>query len=234
MTADLPVDLASAQLQALQAAQQAIADGYRRLEIEILVPDLKPEPLALPFLAITDPPLTAIFSDAGGAALAQREWGSQPEGISLQALGASCRVSKEMTLLFVTPSVYSLESVEALSSQVSEKGFSERPIILLNPQLQDAAAVGVGLSGRRIRQRFITTFEPVYALIPLASGAVFRVYPDPWGIWQEDESGEFRLLEQRDRRPTGEELDEIFAQANPQPSRFWDGLRRFFKSLQDR
>lgn len=234
MTADLPVDLASAQAQALQAAQQAIADGYRRIEIEILVPDLKPEPLALPFLEITDPPLTAIFSDAGGAALAQREWGSQPEGISLQSLGVSCRVSKEMTLLFVTPSVYSLEAVEEISNQVSEKGYSERPIILLNPQLQDASSVGVGLSGRRIRQRFMVTFEPVYALIPLGSRAVFRAYPDPWGIYQEDESGQLRLLEERNQRPTGEELDEIFAQANPQSSRFWDGLRRFFKSLQDR
>ncbi|MEN9238259.1 MAG: DUF1995 family protein, partial [Thermostichus sp. DG_1_6_bins_120] len=84
--ANLPVDLAEACQQAIQATRLAMQAGYRRLLIEIIAPDLKAEVLARPFLELVQPPALVLFSDAGGAALAQREWGLLPDGIQLQSL----------------------------------------------------------------------------------------------------------------------------------------------------
>ncbi|NJK61878.1 MAG: DUF1995 family protein [Synechococcaceae cyanobacterium SM2_3_1] len=46
---ELPLDLADAQSQAMAAVQRAVNSGYQRLQIDILIPDLKPENLARPF-----------------------------------------------------------------------------------------------------------------------------------------------------------------------------------------
>ncbi len=231
----LPTDLADAQAQAVQAIQAAIEAGYSRIQVDILVPDIKPEILAYPFITICDPPFSIVFSDAGAAALAQRDWtalGEMPEGSRLQSIGPSLTVTPETAILFVMPSVYSLDTVEQICDSVSKRGQNERPIILLNPQLQDAATVGVGLAGRRIRERFISTFEPSYYLRSLGAGALTRFYPHPWCIWEQTETGDYTLLDTRSTQPTGEELGEIFAQSSNQSPGIFDGLRRFIRALQ--
>lgn len=152
---DLPVDLAQACEQAIRATRLAMQAGYRRLLIEILAPDIKPEVLSRPFLELLQPPALVLFSDAGGAALAQREWGSLPEGIELQSLTSRTQPTPEQSLLLVMPAVYSLDQVERVCQAVSggdpsglaSKGRDPKPVLLLNPQLQDAATVGGG-SGR--------------------------------------------------------------------------------------
>jgi hypothetical protein len=234
---ELPLDLEDAQSQAMAAVQRAVKSGYQRLQIDILIPDLKPEILARPFLQVCNPPLLAIFSDAGGAALAQRDWMATdppiPEGVVLESLSRRTSVAEDQAVLFVTPAVYGIEQVEEVCNTMSRQYSDHRPVVLLNPQLQDAATVGVGLSGRRFQQRFMNTFEPCYFLRPLGNGALFRVYPHPWTIWEQDsETGEYYLLETTDSKPSGEDLAEIFARNNSSPSSIWAGLRRFFQALQ--
>ncbi|NJK61879.1 MAG: DUF1995 family protein [Synechococcaceae cyanobacterium SM2_3_1] len=184
-----------------------------------------------------NPPLLAIFSDAGGAALAQRDWMSSdppiPEGVVLESLSSRTSVAEDQAVLFVTPAVYGIEQVEQVCNTISRQNSDHRPVVLLNPQLQDAATVGVGLSGRRLQQRFINTFEPCYYLRPLGNGALFRVYPYPWTIWTQDsETGEYQLLDTTDSQPSGEDLAEIFARNYPSTNSFWAGLRRFLQALQ--
>jgi hypothetical protein len=82
---DLPVDLAQACEQAIRATRLAMQAGYRRLLIEILAPDLKPEVLARPFLELVQPPALVLFSDAGGAALAQRNGDPCQKGLNYRA-----------------------------------------------------------------------------------------------------------------------------------------------------
>lgn len=233
---ELPRDLAEAQAQAIQAVQTAIQAGYTRVMVEIRVPEveLKPEILAQPFLTLLDPPFSLLFSDAGAAALAQREWQGQDldlEGITLQGISARSVVSQEMGLIFLLPAVSTLDTVEQICRVVSKGEQQPRPVVLINPQLQDAASVGVGLAGRRFRERFITTFEPCYYLRPLASGALLRIYPHPWTVWAEMEDGDYRLLQTVDHQPDGEELAEIFAADSDQPAAWLDSLRRFFQAL---
>lgn len=231
---ELPRDRAEAQAQAIQAAQAAIEAGYTRLLIEILVPDveLKPEILAQPFLQLLDPPFSVLFSDAGAAALAEREWQrlNLPDGTAVQSISARTQVNEEMGLLFVLPAVSTLDTVEQICNSVSKRERQPRPVVLINPQLQDAASVGVGLAGRRFRERFITTFEPCYHLRPLAAGALLRVYPYPWMVWMEGEE-DYHLLKTLDQQPYGEDLAEIFAEATDQPMNWIEGLRRFLQTL---
>ncbi|MFS8775267.1 DUF1995 family protein [Synechococcus sp. R65.1] len=219
---NLPVDLAQACEQAIQATQLAIQAGYRRLLIEILAPEIKPEVLARPFLQLLQPPALVLFSDAGGAALAQREWGSLPEGVELQSLTARTQPTPEQSLLFVMPAVYNLDQVERVCQAVSSR--DPKPVVLLNPQLQDAATVGVGLAGRRLRQRFLSTFETSYYLRSLAEGALFRAYPDPWSVWQQEESGLYSVLQTFRARPSGEEVAELF-QARRKGTPWWSWRR---------
>jgi len=232
---ELPRDLTEAQAQAIQGIQTAIQAGYTRLLVEILVPDveLKPEILAQPFLQALDPPFAVLFSDAGAAALAQREWQASdlPEDVTLQGISPRTQVSEERALIFVLPAVSSLDTVEQICTSVSKRDQQPRPVILLNPQLQDAAAVGVGLAGGRFRERFIATFEPCYYLRPLASGALLRIYPHPWTVWLEEE-GNYSLVKAQSKQPDGEELAEIFAGATDQPTNVLEGIRRFFQALQ--
>jgi hypothetical protein len=228
----LPGDLAQACEQAIQATRLALQAGYRRLLIEILAPDIKPEVLARPFLELVPPPALVLFSDAGGAALAQREWGSLPDGIQLQSLTARTQPTPEQSVLFVMPAVYSLDQVERVCQLVSggdpsglaAKGRDPKPVVLLNPQLQDAAAVGVGLAGRRLRQRFLSTFETSYYLRSLVEGALFRAYPDPWSVWQQEEPGLYSVLKTFRARPSGEEVAELF-RASKRGDPWWSWRR---------
>ncbi|MEN9241599.1 MAG: DUF1995 family protein [Thermostichus sp. DG02_3_bins_51] len=237
--ANLPVDLAEACQQAIQATRLAMQAGYRRLLIEIIAPDLKAEVLARPFLELVQPPALVLFSDAGGAALAQREWGLLPDGIQLQSLSPRTQPSPDQSVLLVMPAVYSLDQVERVCQQVSggdpsglaQKGWDPKPVILLNPQLQDAATVGVGLAGRRLRQRFLSTFETSYYLRSLVEGALFRAYPDPWSVWQQEEPGLYSLLKTLAAQPTGEEVAELFRSTAAAGWDPWSGLRRFWQSL---
>ncbi len=231
----LPSDLADAQAQAKDAVQAAIAAGYTRILVDILVSEIKPEVLAKPFISLCDPPFALLFSDAGAAALAQREWTAQqglPEGILLQGVSTRVPVTEDMGILFVQPSVYTIDVVEKLCDTVNQPGKRGRPAILLNPQLQDAATVGVGLAGRRLRERFINTFEPCYHLRALPTGAVTRFYPHPWCIWQQDESGDYVLLETRSTQPTGEDIADAFEKETTGGGGFLAGLRRFIQALQ--
>lgn len=221
----LPQDLAEAQQQAVAAIQAAQAAGYVRMQVDIVVPDIKPEGLARPLLGAVDPPLRVVFSDAGSSALAQRDWGELPQGVELLSLGAGFRLEVGIPLLFVVPAVYAVEQVEQICEQMGRSA----PVILFNPQLQDAATVGVGLAGRQLRDRFITTFEPVYYLRALGSAALSRQYPHPWCVWQQDEAGEYQLVQTLAHKPSGEELAELLRQPN---EGLWTGIRRFLRALQ--
>jgi hypothetical protein len=94
-----------------------------------------------------------------------------------------------------------------------------RFVIMLNPKLEDVATIGIGYAGRQLRDRFLSTLEPVYYLRPLNGAVVLRSYPHPWQVWQETDSG-YRLLAELPQKPSGEALDRILLgetapEANP-------------------
>jgi Domain of unknown function (DUF1995) len=202
----LPNTLEEAIAQAREATTAALADGYTRLQVELLFPELKIMPVAEQFLPTFEhlgAQLRVYFPDAGAAALARRDWGEKPFAIrGINDIKAEIQPDEQI-FLFVQPSSIEVLEVEKLCQQAME-----RPVLMLNPKLEDVAIIGIGYAGRQLRERFLNLFESCYYLRPLEGAAVFRAYPGAWEVWLEKETG-YELIAEEQQRPAGEVLDRI-------------------------
>ncbi|UBF26198.1 DUF1995 family protein [Kovacikia minuta CCNUW1] len=238
---ELPATLEEAIAQAQSATQAAISAGYSRLQIELLLPELKPMPVALQYLSVFEDlgsDLKVFFSDAGAAALARRDWGNVACQIgSLDVAGSrqttpveELVAAEDRAFLFVAPS-----SVEILPVEQVCNAAVERPSVLFNPRLEDMGTVGIGFTARNIRKRFLETFEPCYFLRPLDRAVMLRCYPSPWQIWLETGEDAYQLIAEERDKPDAERLDAIMAQAmgsQQAPKRgFLTDLQRLLKAL---
>lgn len=236
----MPKSLDEAIAQARDAAKAAVADGHTRLQVELVFPELKVMPVAEQFLPVFEDlgsKLRVIFPDAGAAALARRDWGDKPyqiRGIS----DMNANVQPEETLfLFVEPSSVEVREVEDLCNEIGD-----RPVIFLNPRLEDVATIGIGYAGRQLRERFLNTFDSCYYLRPMAGAALFRCYPSPWQLWLETET-DYELKTAFSTRPNADELERVMSgepdatpeaaqppQARPRKGLFGE-LQQFLKAL---
>lgn len=209
MTTPLPQTLEEAIAQAQTATQAAIADGLTRLQVELAFPELKIMPVAQQFLpAFEDRALRVFFSDAGAAALARRDWGEKTYPIrGLVDLKSDIQPEEEL-FIFIEPASVEVETVEKLCQDASN-----RPVVFLNPRLEDVSIIGIGYAGRQLRERFLNLFQSCYYIRPLPGAVVFRCYPSPWQVWLE-EDGNYRLLKEEAQKPVGEALEQILMQAN--------------------
>ncbi len=209
--AELPKDLDSAIAQAKEATRLALDAGYTRLQVEIMIPELKVMPVAasfLPMLEGLDLNLRVFFPDAGAAALARRDWGEKPYDVrGIGELKAAIQPEDQL-FLFIEPSSVEVKDVEKLCEQAGD-----RPVILLNPRLEDIATIGIGYAGRQLRERFLNAIESCYHLRPLDGGAILRAYPDPWQVWLETDPDQYKVIAELPRKPVGEELERIFIAA---------------------
>ncbi len=202
----VPASLEEAIAQARTATQAAIQAGLPRMMVELVYSELKGMPVAEQFYpALQDLGLTfkIYFPDAGSAALARRDWGN-PDFV-VRGIG---ELHSEMTpddqaYLFVEPSSVEVSQVEEMCAEAGDKF-----VIMLNPKLEDVATIGIGYAGRQLRDRFLSTLEPVYYLRPRDGAVVLRCYPHPWQVWQETEAG-YQLLAELPQKPSGEALDRI-------------------------
>ncbi len=240
---ELPKSLEDAIAQSQTATQAAIADGLTRIQVEFLFPELKIMPVAeqfLPLFAEYDSRLKVFFADAGGAALARRDWAEAPFTILDIGTGRAASIASKIQpedgiFLFITPTSVEVPQLEKICQTIGD-----RPMVLLNPRLEDSGIVGIGYAARQTRQRFISTIEPCYYLRPVDDQtAVFRCYPGLWEVWVET-NGEYQKIAALPKRPSGDELDLILMKGQPQtatgaapakkPSVF-KSLQRFLKAL---
>jgi hypothetical protein len=205
----VPQTLEDSITQAVEATRAAIAAGQSRLQVELAIPELKAMPVAEQFLK-QYPDLAStvkvFFSDAGAAALARRDW----EGIScslhgLEELWEPVQPEDEAFMVVASTAV-EIKRVEAMCEQAGD-----RPFILLNPQLQDVAVIGIGAAGRQLRERFISTIEICYYLQPLEQGVLLRSFPGLWQLWWEQASGEYELVGENETRPNSDRRAEMMA-----------------------
>lgn len=204
---DFPKTLEQAIAQAAVATSAAIADGYTRLQVELVIPELKPMSVAEQFLADFTQfgaQLKVFFPDAGAAALARRDWGEVP--FKIVDIGTRSPLEEKIepedaALLFISPSAVEVERVEKLCELATEC-----PIVMLNPRLEDVATIGIGYAGRQLRTRFLNNIESCYYLRPIENIAVFRSYPSQWQIWQEV-GEDFQLIATQPTKPMGDEID---------------------------
>ncbi|NJK39086.1 MAG: DUF1995 family protein [Oscillatoriales cyanobacterium RM1_1_9] len=241
----LPTSLDEAVEQAKQATVAALEAGYSLLQVELIFPeiDLKAQSIAAEFIPALEKPdiqLKVFFPDTGAAALARRDWGETDFrvtdlGTNLSAIETRL-AEDDGQFLVIAPSPVEVAQVEKLSQLAAD-----RPVILLNPRLEDIAIVGIGYAARQLRERFIQTIESCYYLKPLESGALFRCYPSPWEVWQEVE-GQYHCLAQEDTKPNADRLDEILTGVGldpktasgaiaPQRRGLLQGLQNFLNAL---
>lgn len=205
---ELPNTLEEAIEQAKTATRAALADGYTRLQVELQFPELKMLPVAQQFVPAFEnlgSQLRVYFPDAGAAALARRDWGEQPFTIrGIRDLKAEIQ-SDDKLILFVEPSSVEVQEVEQLCQTAMD-----RPVVLLNPRMEDIVTIGIGVAGRQLRERFLNTFESCYYLQPREGAAIFRAYPDAWQVWVEkDAESNYELVSETPQKPNGEALEQI-------------------------
>ncbi|MBD1872267.1 DUF1995 family protein [Nodosilinea sp. FACHB-131] len=204
--AGVPASLEDAIAQARGATQAAIQAGVPRMVVELAYSELKGMPVAQQFYpALQELGLVfkVYFPDAGAAALARRDWGN-PDFV-VRAIGElhSEMEPGDQAYLFVEPSSIEVNQVEEMCAQAGDAF-----VIMLNPKLEDVATIGIGYAGRQLRDRFLSTLEPVYYLRPMEGAVLLRCYPNPWQVWQETDSG-YELRAESPEKPSGEAIDRI-------------------------
>lgn len=206
----LPNSIDEALAQAKTATTAALKDGYQRLQVEILIPELKVQDPAYEFISIFEeygPHLKVYFPDPGAAALARRDWGETPYIVRGMSEPKGKIQPEDEIFFFIEPSSVEVNDVEKMCEEAGD-----RPVVLFIPKLEDIAIVGIGYSARQLRERFISTFESCYYIRPLEGAALFRCYPNPWQVWLEQEDG-YELISETPQKPVGEVLDGILEKA---------------------
>ncbi len=201
----IPTTIPAATEQAKLATKAALDAGISRLQIEMAIPELKHQPIAEQFLELfSDLQLKVLFPDAGAAALARRDW-NNPD-ITIRGLGELIQTvdPDDDLYLVVNPSAVEVGKVEALCNEALGQ-----PVVLLNPQLEDVAVVGIGYAARQLRDRFLSQIETCYYVRPIDEGVVYRAYPGPWQIWREIAPDEYEHVQDLPNRPSGEDIDRI-------------------------
>ena len=215
-----PETLDTAVEQAKAATIAAIADGYKLIQVELVVPEiaLQAEALALEFANLFEEygaGVKVMFPDTGAAALAKRNWGEQPFQVTdmgSRFTSIETQMDNEDEIYIVAcPSAVEVERAEKLSNLAGD-----RPVIFLIPQLEDVAVVGIGLAARQLRDRFIKNIYTCYHLRPIPDGAILRNHPSLWQVWLDKESG-YELATELSTKPMGEDLDRLMIQlTNPE------------------
>ena len=203
--ASIPKTIPDATEQAKSAVQAALDAGQTLMQVEMAIPELKHQPIAKQFLPLFESQqFKVFFPDAGAAALARRDW-DNPDFV-IRGLGELIEPidADDDLYLLVNPSSIEVKEVESFCNQVTDQ-----PVILLNPNLEDIATIGIGYAGRQLRERFISRIETCYYLRPMEGAVVYRCYPDPWQLWRETTPNEYEWVSDLSGRPSSEEIDRL-------------------------
>lgn len=176
--------------------------------------------------------LCVYFPDAGTAARAANDWKDAPPNVRFVAFPRDQPKDEDAAFLVVCPRASECEDTERLVDTMARE--QQKPVALLNPELVDMGLTGFGLSGRKLRERLLNDIFPVYYLKTLQWGAVTKVYPAPYSIWQEDNDadGGYRFLKSTLRPPSFDELTDIYFEFNPAEDTQDSGLfGGFFKEF---
>jgi hypothetical protein len=236
----VPDSLEATIKQAKAAAQLALDSGVSPIQVELLIPEiaLQAQALAEEFISLFagyGSGLKVLFPDAGAAALARRDWGETTFKVS--DLGSrntpvETKIKPEdEAFLVVSPSSVEVYAVEKLCNLAAG-----RPVVLLIPQLEDVAIVGIGYAARELRTRFLNNLTSCYYFRPLEGVIVLRSYPEPWQVWQE-KGEQYELIAETAEKPAGEALEMLLnpviteTPTLPKKSSLFSSMQRFLKAL---
>ncbi|MEA5467975.1 DUF1995 family protein [Spirulina sp. 06S082] len=241
----VPSTLEDAIAQAKEAVQTALDCGCGRIIVDLAIPEiaLQAQAIALEFTTIFadyGEGLKVMFPDSGAAALAKRDWGEkefQTTDLGSRFTPIDRKISPDDRLfLLVCPSAVEIEYVEKLCNLAGD-----RPVIMLIPQLESVATIGIGYAARQLRERFLSTLETAYFLKPFEGGAIYRIYPSLWQVWVEGTAG-LQLIAEEPQKPAGDRLENILmgktdsqsdatSSTKPKKAGFLGNLQKMLKAL---
>jgi len=187
------------------------------------------------------------FPDEGNAALAKRDWVKASGGVplvppcveysSLSSLQVD-DTSKDMLQFYFCPQASeSSQLEEILSNNESSNTDTLKLSIFVNPNLVDMGVTGFGMAGRLLRERLIEPLTTTYYLRTLQWGALTRVYPFGFTVYQEDEGCDdgYKCISVLDRLPSNPEVEDIYddvnAQGGGEGGGFLSGLGSFIEGM---
>jgi len=156
------------------------------------------------------------FPDEGSAALARRDWlGRVPDCVQFSSCGGVTRtidVTNDVLVFFYCPKASEAVSVEELLLESEEKSEVLKLCIFVNPNLVDMGVTGFGMAGRRLRERLIQPLQYTYYLRTLQWGALTRIWPRSFSVWQEDADakGGYRMIKALPTLPSNPEVEDIY------------------------
>ena len=185
--------------------------------------------------AATAPPprVQLLFPDEGTAAYIRQNWGSDlPPRTDVGSMPRAKLAPGVEVLLLVAPQATEVPAVQRLLAAVDES--PSTTVVLVNPKLVDMQSTGYGLVGRELRTMVANEFTVPFALKSYPEGALYRVYPEGWTVWQEDAAAEggYELKYKSMRRPSGDEIDEHLYGDDDDGSGSSSGLGAFIKGFQ--
>jgi hypothetical protein len=198
LASSVPDSLTCLSENSYSALTAALEAGYRRLLIDVDLQQGDPTYTnlnsAVPFLRelvkvieerenLTN--ITLLFPDEGSAAFARKDWNFSDCSFSSFS-SYSGKDSNRGWLIMICPSAVDVEAMEKIVDKESPfLNKDARPVILVNPNLVDMGATGLGFNARQLRQRLLSTFESIYFLRVYSAGVMVRQYPFEWSIWLE-------------------------------------------------
>ena len=207
---DLPADLNAARRQCAAALEAALADGLTRLNVDLRFEGLRWPVVAHGLCQALPQPGTMVlaFADMGAAALARRDFDlSAAQALTFADISAGRWPDDGTLCMAVTPAAADFTAFEEACTALGE-----RPVIALNPRLEDAA-VGIGSVARSRRRGFLALWQAAYGLYPLEQAALAYAHPGPWRLFREDHDG-FRLVASLPDRPDGGTMDQLLGQSH--------------------
>jgi hypothetical protein len=171
------------------------------------------------------PVVRVYFPDEGSAALARRDWiGNSPSEAKVPPCVqmSSCGgiqmgdVSNDEIVFFFCPKAAESDSVEELLLKTETTSSNLKLTCFVNPNLVDMGVTGFGMAGRRLRERLLDGLVDTYYLRTLQWGALTRVWPQAYSVWQEDENAEggYKLIKALPYLPSNPEVEDIYDIAN--------------------
>lgn len=174
------------------------------------------------------PKCRVYFPDEGSAALARRDWTAVnpatsepavPDCVEFSSLGGwqGYDTADDVLLVFFCPRASESDSLEEIL-RAAETGGSPRldTTVLVNPNLVDMGVTGFGMAGRMLRERLLDKLARTYYLRTLSWGALARVWPRDYTVWQEDADadGGYREIQSLADLPSNPEVEDIYDVAN--------------------
>lgn len=170
------------------------------------------------------PKVRIYFPDEGSAALARRDWNPTapnaeqaqvPPCVEFSSCGGVQMqdISKDTIIFFFCPKASEAEYVEELLLKSESELVDQLKLtIFVNPVLVDMGVTGFGMAGRMLRERLIDNLMPTYYLRTLSWGALTRIYPRQFTVWQEDENSDdgYRMIKSMERLPSNPEVEDIY------------------------